>query len=313
MISGPEQVGQGGSWDGTSILEGGAEVDNLESSMDFAEHQRIVFEARHLLASFSQGAAVKWGTGKGDAECIVAFDDLKKCYEDTNSKHKLTITKGIHQPKTNPHMQLTLHEKGKIDKGRKFHLDVAATLLRSDLSGEEPHSFIWKPVKFTYVDNQKHHSWPENASAQIWKETWANVISGPNRQRRNSISLASHDERLAELEERRAAEEQARAEEVAARKRALEEANRKAGEAKLAEERRRAAEEARRKRDEAAHARGQQRAAILKAFTAQNMTFAKILKREKEALFEGGEVVVKDKNGRKGGKLVFDGEKITLG
>lgn len=313
MITVPGDVEKGGDWDGKSHVDGVGEVDNLESAMDFAEHQRIVCDARGLLASFSQGAAAKWGTGKGDLECIVAFDHLKQCFESSTTKFKLTITKGIHQPLTNPHLQLTLHEAGKIDKGRKFHLDVAASLVKSKLGAEEPEAFIWQPVKFTYVDSQKHHCWPEAADPQLKKNTFGPGYGNTSRRRRNSISLATHNDRLAALEEKEAAQKAALAEKIAADKAALEKAAQEVAAAKAAEDEKARAAAAEQKRLAASRARGTNEAKILRAFTEKNKTFAKILKKERRALFDTGSAEVADKNGKKGGKLVWDGEKVELG
>lgn len=179
MISRPEDVTQTQAgdetytWDGTSIdLNSGRTVSNKETAMDWAEHQRIVFNARTLLASdISHTGDVK-----------KAFKALQSAFNDTNSRTEVRVSKGIHQPLTNPHLQLrTLStfkgESGAISNSvvHKFHLNVSAVD-----TPELADRFQWVGVQFSYLHNGNTFRWPIVAG-----------VSQVKRERRASISFAS--------------------------------------------------------------------------------------------------------------------------
>src|SRR5262245_49162921 len=111
-------------WDGKSVdSKTQRNEPNLESSMSFEEHLRIVSEAlRTLLA-----VPVTWSNDKKFKRPWVWLDKLKDAYDDPEHLYTLLITKGIHQPITNPHMQLKLDYVDPTDGTEEsitYHLDV---------------------------------------------------------------------------------------------------------------------------------------------------------------------------------------------
>jgi hypothetical protein len=192
MITLPEDVlstDASGGWDGVSVDSNtGFENPNKETSMDWAEHQRIVCEARKLLAGnieISPSAVKK------------AFKELQSAYNDSNSRSVVKVSKGIHQPATNPHLQLrvvtTFRNQGETqEKLAKFHLDVSAVDTK-ELDG----SFQWVGVQFSFKEGARYYKWPANASPVIKKSA-----------RRNSISFAKLDEHIQEVAAAAAAAEE---------------------------------------------------------------------------------------------------------
>lgn len=185
MITLPEHVLQadegevGFSWDGTSPHPDreGEMVPNKETSMNWAEHQRIVCSARGLLAS--------WTPDKHAGDGKKAFGALKDAYEGNKGRSCLRVSKGIHQPEANPHLQLRVVEE--FGKGQAahytFHLAVSATEI-TGVSGLD-HRFRWDAAQFSY----------ETAN---WRYCWPVLPVPPRRKnetpsRRNSISYASLD------------------------------------------------------------------------------------------------------------------------
>ncbi len=183
MITMPEHVlatDAHGGWDGRSVDSNtGKEHDNKETGMDWAEHQRIVCEARKLLATKIETAP---------STVRKAFEELKSAYEDGASRSEVRVSKGIHQPEDNPHIQLRVVTRfGKGEEAvRKFHLDVSA--VDTPLKEE---AFQWTGVRFSFKHNNNHFYWPLAASPIIKK-----------RERRKSISdvdLQAHVILLAEI------------------------------------------------------------------------------------------------------------------
>jgi hypothetical protein len=199
MITMPADVLQadegtvGFSWDGTSPhpVLGGVMVPNKETTMDWAEHQRIVFNARKLMASWKPAEH----TGKGKD----AFRALKDAYDGSNKDRSvLKVSKGIHQPETNPHLQVrvvaTFHnvEQGtSMSHTYTFHLNVSATELK-DVKGLDD-SFQWEGVQFSFEDANFWYRWPVLAVPARTKN------SAPTR--RYSISYASLTEHMNDLAE----------------------------------------------------------------------------------------------------------------
>ena len=113
MISMPEDVlttGESGGWDGNSVdSKTGKLHPNKETEMDWAEHQRIVFNARSLLAGPIE-------TNPSDVK--KAFKELQSAYTEWTSRSVVKVSKGIHQPFDKPHLQLrmvtTYTEKGVV-------------------------------------------------------------------------------------------------------------------------------------------------------------------------------------------------------
>ncbi len=181
MITQPTDVleskGEGFTWDGTD-----GPYQNKETAMDWAEHQRIVCEARSLV----QGDAPGTGVPKK------VFKQLKSAYNDLSSRSIVRVSKGIHQPTVDPHLQLRVTtDFGAEVSSHKFHLNVSAVPV-ADPGGLGGERFQWKGVQFAFehTDNQIY-KWP--AVATISKK-------GSNRARRLSISsvdLQAHiDEQL---------------------------------------------------------------------------------------------------------------------
>jgi hypothetical protein len=195
----PSAIGKRGSWDGTSDhpVVSGRTVPNKETSMNWAEHQGIVLNANKLLAG----------------EVPEEFADLKRAYygelgvSDTGSRWsvKIFVSKGIHQPETNPHMQLEteaqlLTRQYPNDRNSrlvpkadtppriwKYHLDLSAVDCK-----DKADSFQWVGVQFSRQVGSTIHVWPRTAVV---------VMKSPatTRGRRNSISsadLAAHVDAL---------------------------------------------------------------------------------------------------------------------
>src|SRR5690348_17354316 len=142
MISRPEnvlQTDERGGWDGESVDEATGYLNpNLESAMDWAEHQRIVYNARNLVAGDLAVA--------GPSDVRTAFKELKAAYEDPHTRSELFVSKGIHQPHDKPHLQLrlesTYYNKGDVSRVSKntFHLHVSAVD-----TADKVDSFQWTP------------------------------------------------------------------------------------------------------------------------------------------------------------------------
>lgn len=148
--------------------------------MDWAEHQRIVCSARGLLAGSIETAP---------ADVKKAFKELQSAYNDANSRSVVKVSKGIHQPAVNPHIQLrmvsTFRNAGVVTESvKQFHLDVSAV--------DTPHmadAFQWTGVQFSYVHNNQTYKWPQNATPIIKKRERRNSVS--------SVDLNAHIQRVA--------------------------------------------------------------------------------------------------------------------
>jgi hypothetical protein len=108
---------------------------NLESNMDFAEHQRIAFDALQLL----EGDLAVEDNAAGNK-----LRQLKEAYEGNDLGDVLYISKGIHQPATNPHMQLQLKRS---NSWYTFHLNVSVS--SNLIQGLPEKYFHWVGVQFT--------------------------------------------------------------------------------------------------------------------------------------------------------------------
>jgi hypothetical protein len=193
----PKDIGQRGSWDGFSDhpVIVGRTVPNKDTSMDWPEHQSIIMKAAGLLA----------------LDVPPAFADLRHAFHGEKSVPdsgsvstvKIYVSKGIHQPETNPHIQLETEaqllghsvrgdKKSKLvprtdvaPRVWKYHLNVSAvnTLSKGD-------SFQWVGVQFTRQVGSTIHVWP--AVATVVMKAPVTVVG-----RRSSISssaLAAHVE-----------------------------------------------------------------------------------------------------------------------
>lgn len=201
MITMPEDVLQadegvvGFTWDGTSAhpQDPDQEVPNKETTMDWAEHQRITCAAGKLLTSWTTGQH----TGNGKA----AFKALKDAYDGVTNKGRsvLRVAKGIHQPLTNPHLQVRVvasYYNAQADTTTNFnytfHLNVSATEVTADGLTDR---FRWEPVQFSYEDANRWYRWPAVATHNRKNSTT---------KRRASISYASLVEHMEDLAEQEA-------------------------------------------------------------------------------------------------------------
>jgi hypothetical protein len=192
MITLPEHVlstDECGGWDGTSVdLNTNDVVPNKETSMSWAEHQRIVCEARSLLTGnivMSPSAVKK------------TFLELQSAYNKSDSRSVIRVSKGIHQPATNPHLQLrmvtTFYQQGgqAQEKISKFHLDVSA-----QDTPEMADRFQWVGVRFSLKEGATVYKWPANANPVISKKA-----------RRNSVSFADLNDHIQKVAEETAKNE----------------------------------------------------------------------------------------------------------
>ena len=146
-----------GGWQGQSVDRNTGKMNpNKETGMTWAEHQRIVCDSRLLLATDIQLAP----------EAVQkAFAKLRSAFTESPSKFRVKVSKGIHQPTVNPHIQLyvqgTFRQQGVTylkDHGTKFHLNLSAVD-----TAEMSDSFQWKGVQFSYKHDNLSYQWPVNA------------------------------------------------------------------------------------------------------------------------------------------------------
>lgn len=196
MITMPSDVKQEANWSGTSKDSNtGATVSNLESSMSFAEHQRIVCDAKVLIATLNYPQEDQ-DANKAKAALMI----LKSAYT-TNDTGAVYISKGIHQPRSDPHIQLSVDDGGET---YLYHLDVSAhdVVTADDGSGH----FHWRGVRFSARIRNDKPSWEaEKYDWAVWPEGVV-VTKKAFRSRRDSISgpqLIALNQRFAEEEARK--------------------------------------------------------------------------------------------------------------
>ncbi len=199
MITLPADVQQGDNWSGTSVdSKSGDTVKNLDSRMTFQEHQRIVVGAKGLIESLD------YPQDECDAnKAKAALMRLKDAYT-SNDSGVVYIAKGIHQPASNPHIQLSVEKDGETTL---YHLDVSAHTIVTDHAGNE--HFHWRGVCFSArIKNDKPGWDPEQYDTAFWP-VGAMVTPKSYKARRNSISgpgLVKLDEAIDEENARRKAE-----------------------------------------------------------------------------------------------------------
>lgn len=178
MIILPDEIKKGANWNGSSVDHNtGQSNPNLQSSMNFAEHQRIVFAARGLIETmdFTQEQ-------QDENPAKAALMILKAAFLN-NDGGVVYISKGIHQPAADPHMQLSVVVGGET---HLFHLDVSAHEVVTDTGGGN--HFHWKGVRFSArVKKPKVFGEAEAFDWAFWPEN-VDVTPKRNRDRRNSIS-----------------------------------------------------------------------------------------------------------------------------
>ena len=146
-----------GGWDGESEDSNTGKINpNKDTAMSWAEHQRIVCAARNLLATEIQMLP---------DEVKKIFDSLRSAFNDQKVSYVVRVSKGIHQPTVNPHIQLylqgTFRQKGQTylkDHGKKFHLNLSAVD-----TAEKSDAFQWTGVQFSYIHDGLTYNWPVNA------------------------------------------------------------------------------------------------------------------------------------------------------
>jgi len=193
MITTREHVNGVKEWNRSAPDPRGVIRANLDTTMDWVEHQNIVVEARKLVAT----PIALDEPGEDGKTAQKYFSWLHDAYNSPGvGAHKtLKVSKGIHQPHVNPHIQLqvTLDRKSVL-----FHLDVSAKDLPADARAPVTPNvqyFRWEPVQFSCVVGGNTFRWPAAAVTQVVKPRDPGV---PGRTRRQSISSQSlEDHRLA--------------------------------------------------------------------------------------------------------------------
>jgi hypothetical protein len=156
MITRADEIDYVPGWDGLSEHKNSiGKVRNLDSKMDFKEHQRIVFQALQQLlgGNMNLGGNLRF-TKAGEAlEALKEAYDQPSCYDTV-----LKIKKGIHQPYSNPHIQLLLEHN---DEEYEYHLNVAVSDDR--IRGLPEEYFHWVGIQFTAAIGGVVVCWPLNA------------------------------------------------------------------------------------------------------------------------------------------------------
>jgi len=190
VISLPSEIQKGATWDGKTGFD-----PHLESTMDFDEHQRIAFAALQLLAG---------DLAVADNAAGAKLEALKAAYEGGSADDVLYISKGIHQPRTNPHMQLQLKRGAHVSY--TYHLNVSTT--DSGVVGLPESYFHWVGVQFTAEAQSVHGTL--NA---CWPLVAARDMKGVHNRRRLSIAPENVQGKIEAIAQA-AKEEQERADRV---------------------------------------------------------------------------------------------------
>jgi hypothetical protein len=199
MIVQPSDVGQDANWDGTSVDRHTNRVHpNLQSSMDWAEHQRIVCEARGLV---TPNRPYLQGDSERERFITNGFFELQAAY--LSRQVDLLVSKGIHQP-NNPHIQVRTRNTNGRTPAYTFHLVLSAEPV-AGLDGR----FQWKGVQFTLMGAHTY-SWPVNAMRAVRGRRTASISSSSPVLQRHLNALeraraAQEARELAEAERARAA------------------------------------------------------------------------------------------------------------
>lgn len=157
MIVKPADVEQGGNWDGTSWDPNARRNNpNLQSTMDWAEHQRIVCDARSLV---TPNRPELRGNSERDKFVTNAFFELQAAY--VSRDVELYVTKGIHQP-GNPHIQVQTFNSKLLPDGRRRPIFTFHLVLSAEPVAGLADKFQWKGVQFTVIGTHLY-SWPEAA------------------------------------------------------------------------------------------------------------------------------------------------------
>lgn len=182
MITLPADILQDTNWDGYSKDPGtGSTNANKETAMNFAEHQRIVLDAKALLVNLNYSDQDQQANKAKKALMV-----LKEVYNSAASTGVLYITKGIHQPYANPHLQVSVVEDG--EDPVFYHLDVCDDTTVTDAVGTQ--HFHWRGVRFSARLRNGQPSWAQDKyDVAEWPEN-VPFAKRMNKDRRNSISPA---------------------------------------------------------------------------------------------------------------------------
>lgn len=170
MITLP-QITAADNWSGMSEdpNQPGVLVPNLDSKMDLEEHRRIVLEAAALF------------TGPFPAYAGPAWESLRQLRTvfTTTTKEPVYISKGIHQPTVDPHIQLTMAVKNdNTTKNVQFHLNLTAVDRGDDRSGTM--RYTWKAVQFTAVAGNVLAAWPQAVARKVKEQNIRRLSVSPS-------------------------------------------------------------------------------------------------------------------------------------
>lgn len=185
------EVGNRGGWDGTSPHpQTGVQVPNKETAMDWTEHQNVVAASASLMA----------GTGIPEI-----FENLRIALGNVSPKDKkasIYVTKGIHQPHTNPHIRIETETFTKLGNGwsnayvQTYHLNVSAKE-QPDITGMA-NRFSWTGVQYTFGEGGVGECWPVGVARTM---KLRNGVAG----RRNSVSGPEYAAKVKQLSDEAAA------------------------------------------------------------------------------------------------------------
>jgi len=174
MITLPADIKQDDNWNGTST-DHGLQVRNLDSGMLFTEHQRIVCNAKTFISTMTYTAEELQ-----ENAARRALETLKEAFTEADGD-PVYITKGIHQPNSDPHIQLRVGDDGPL-----YHLNVSAEEEVETLSGTK--YFHWKAVSvsarirngngtYSGLDLYDYAQWPAGVVAKTRYASRRNSIS----------------------------------------------------------------------------------------------------------------------------------------
>jgi hypothetical protein len=170
---------------------------HTETKLNSVEHIRIVKKALHMF----EGQIDVDDSGPG--EKLIA---LKEAYDRDWDSDFLYIMKGIHQPTSNPHMQLKLEFEDVLDNKYKYlyHLDVSAS--EDPIQGLSADYFHWVGVRFSATkdkDNEVVAYWPKDNVKLTMKDSRRRMSIAPINVQGKIEQLAAEAERERQEQRRR--------------------------------------------------------------------------------------------------------------
>jgi hypothetical protein len=140
----------------------------------------------------------------GPGEKLIA---LKDAYDRNWDSDFLYIMKGIHQPTSNPHMQLKLEFEDSLDNKKHkylYHLDVSAS--EDGIKGLSADYFHWVGVQFSATkdkDNEVVAYWPKDNVKLTKKDSRRRMSIAPINVQGKIEELAAEAEREKQEQQRR--------------------------------------------------------------------------------------------------------------